>query len=79
MGTPTTVFKALTLAPADLLVVKEKNEEKEKLWNSILEFTAGGYPMVCSAREAIEKSSYIQGSHSYTLVIHQLARLEQQC
>ena len=50
MGTPTQVFKALTLAPADLFVVKEKSEEKEKAWNQITDFSRAGYPMICTAK-----------------------------
>ena len=55
MGTPTQVFKALTLAPADFFVVKEKSEEKEKIWNNVVDYTSAGYPMVCTAKDYIDK------------------------
>jgi hypothetical protein len=39
VGTHVAIFKALTLAPADLFIIKEKNEEREKTWSAIVEHT----------------------------------------
>ena len=68
MGTPTSVFRALTLAPADLFVVKEKTEDREKIWKWITEYTTSNYPMVCTAKDDFEENYWVRPNHSYSLV-----------
>lgn len=48
MGTPTEVLRAFTFAPSEMVVVKKKNDEKEKLWNTLCEYTFESYPICCT-------------------------------
>ena len=76
MGTQTAVFKAFTSAPADVLLVKDKTEDREKLWFTIFDAVLAGHSLVCSAREAlIEKDTTVEG-HSCSLVTGYLCRSE---
>jgi len=66
VGTPTEVLRAFTFAPAEMLIVKQKNDEREKLWNRVSEYTRQGYPICCTSSEDTEGG--LAPGHSYTLV-----------
>ena len=70
-GNPTEVFKAVTYAPAEMSFVKDSEEDREKLWRSILEQAVKDHPCCCGSddREDIDwdQISIVPG-HAYTLV-----------
>jgi hypothetical protein len=68
VGTPTEVLRAFTFAPAEMVIVKNKNDEREKLWNKVSDYTKQDYPICCTTSEDITKGGLTPG-HSYTLVI----------
>lgn len=57
-----------------MVVVKHKNDEKEKLWNKLIEYTNQLYPICCTSSDETAKSSLAPG-HSYTLVYYLLTKL----
>lgn len=51
-----------------MLIIKEKNEDREKLWNLLNEYTREDFPMCCNTSEDIDKSANLSPGHSYTLL-----------
>jgi hypothetical protein len=50
-----------------MVAVKTKNDEREKLWNKVSEYTRQAYPICCTTSEESGKGGLAAG-HSYTLV-----------
>jgi hypothetical protein len=50
-----------------MVAVKKKSDEKEKLWNTLFDYTKQNYPICCTTGDEDAKNGLSPG-HSYTLV-----------
>ena len=51
-GNPAEVFKAITYAPAEMILLKDNEEEKEKVWRMILEQAQKDHPCCCGTDDS---------------------------
>ena len=74
------MFRAVTFAPAELLVVKESEEERDKLWRKIVEHARKNHPCCCGTDDdpSVDWANIgLVPGHAYTLVKLNLFRLMQ--
>lgn len=67
-GIPSEVFRQVTYAPSESLVFSDENEEREKVWNLLKEYTASKYPFCATTKPEASTSLGLQKSHTYTVV-----------
>lgn len=77
-GIPSEVFRQVTYAPSESIVFSDENDEKEKVWNLIKEYTANKYPFCATTKPEASTSLGLQQSHTYTVVRYRRYR-SQEC